>query len=571
MRHFLLVPALQVVLLTIGTFAQTASPTSSNKNAKLPEPCRVSGQVVNAADGASLKSARVALIEEDGQSHPLAFGTTSDSDGHFDIKNIAPGRYRFFASHTGYISQRYKGKDASSGAMLSLTPGQEIPGVIFRLIRGAVVTGRVVDESGEPMGNVVVAALRKLTADEQEDWGPSVRKDRMLGARAARTDDRGEYRLFGLKPGDYYIKAAESSGWEMIGMSGMIDEGESLNWAAQREFGSAYAPLYYPGVLYADQAQALTLHGGDEVAADFTMQRVKSVEVSGSVVGADGKPANGVYVSLSMVRAEDSTEGSNATTDENGKFHIKGVQPGSYLIEAQRQEGERHDVTRQKLEVAEENVDSVVLAFGRGVTITGHIVAADGKAPAFDQMQVMLEPTTEDDSASMGWADVKKDGSFEATDVVDGNYAVRVYSGGLSLYMKAAHSGADDVLVKGLEVEKGSSGGTLAIVLSSATAQLEGMVTEHDKPVAGAKVRARPDPETSYNRMLVKTTETDQNGHFRLIDIAPGKYRVVAKEQNAEDTPSLPSKPKVVELVEHDHQNVELVIPDADTQDATPQ
>src|SRR5271169_4560095 len=91
MRGFLSALASQILLLTLTSSGQTAPLASSDKNAKQPEPCRVSGQVVGAADGASLKSARVALIQEDERSDPLVFGATSDGDGHFDIKNVAPG------------------------------------------------------------------------------------------------------------------------------------------------------------------------------------------------------------------------------------------------------------------------------------------------------------------------------------------------------------------------------------------------------------------------------------------------------------------------------------------------
>jgi protocatechuate 3,4-dioxygenase beta subunit len=121
--------------------------------------------------------------------------------------------------------------------------------------------------------------------------------------------------------------------------------------------------------------------------------------------------------------------------------------------------------------------------------------------------------------------------------------------------------GAEDVLQKGLEVERGSSGGTLEIALSSATAQLEGAVTEHDKPVAGAQVRVKPDPETPYNRIRSTSASTDQNGRFTFSTLPPGKYRVTAKlpsgpSQSAEAS----SEPKTVTLAEHDHQAVQLML-----------
>src|SRR5437870_13758241 len=91
--------------------------------------------------------------------------------------------------------------------------------------------------------------------------------------------------------------------------------------------------------------------------------------------------------------------------------------------------------------------------------------------------------------------------------------------------------GSDDVLATGLQVERGSSGGTLEIVVSTGTALLEGSVTEDDKPAIGARIRLHPDPQTPYNRTRSRTVSTDQNGHFSL-QIDPGKYIVVARSRD---------------------------------------
>lgn len=94
---------------------------------------------------------------------------------------------------------------------------------------------------------------------------------------------------------------------------------------------------------------------------------------------------------------------------------------------------------------------------------------------------------------------------------------------------------------------------------------MEGGVTDHDKPVAGAKVRARPQPETPYKQMLSNSADTDQNGHFNISGLAPGKYKVVAQlKSGAEEAPAVTSEPKVVELGNGDHLNVELAMPSAD-------
>ena len=218
-------------------------------------------------------------------------------------------------------------------------------------------------------------------------------------------------------------------------------------------------------------------------------------------------------------------------------------------------------MAHQKLEVGNDNIDSVVITFGTGATIRGRIVAASPGVNALDQIRIHLESASESDIPSFGFAQAKQDGSFQITDLLDGNYALRVHGMEQGWYVKSARLGAEDVLQNGLGLEEGASSGMLEIVLSSASAQLEGAVTDHDKPVAGAQVRAKPDPETPYNRIRSTSASTDQNGHFIFNNLPPGKYWVTAKLPSAtSETPGATSEPKIVTLGEHGHQAVQLTL-----------
>ena len=188
-------------------------------------------------------------------------------------------------------------------------------------------------------------------------------------------------------------------------------------------------------------------------------------------------------------------------------------------------------------------------------------MAASTGRNALDRIRIHLESTGEIDAASFAFAQVERDRSFQIPDVVDGSYALRFYGLEQGWYVKSARMGAEDVLQKGLEVERGSSGGTLKIVLSAASAQLEGTVTEHDKPVAGAQVRVKPDPETPCNRIRSTSASTDQNGHFLFNTLPPGKYRIAAKVPSASsESPETSSEAKTVTLGEHDHEAVQLTL-----------
>lgn len=156
---------------------------------------------------------------------------------------------------------------------------------------------------------------------------------------------------------------------------------------------------------------------------------------------------------------------------------------------------------------------------------------------------------------------MKRDGSFKLTDVPDGDYALLLsLEDQTGWYVKSAHLGPDDILTDGLHVERGTSGGTIVILVSSSGAQLDGSVTEDDKPVVGAHVRISPDPQTQYNGIRQQLTTTDQNGHFVISGISPGSYRVIARSTTSGEGKPLRSDPQSVTLSKRDHKSIQLLI-----------
>src|SRR5438270_13590618 len=156
------------------------------------------------------------------------------------------------------------------------------------------------------------------------------------------------------------------------------------------------------------------------------------------------------------------------------------------------------------------------------MNITGQVTVAGPDSVRKDRIFNRLLPIGEGESWGNG-GDVKTDGTFEITGVKEGSYAVSVRGSEEGWYTKSVRLGSDDVLANGLQIEKGSSGGTLEIVVSTGTALLEGSVTCNDKPLIGAHVHLALDPESPYNKMRSAIVSTDQNGHFS-VQVQPAKY-----------------------------------------------
>ncbi|HKT69259.1 MAG TPA: carboxypeptidase-like regulatory domain-containing protein [Terriglobales bacterium] len=538
-----------IITASIALAAQATSPQPDQSQQSL---CTVAGRVVTAAEGTPLKSVHVMLAAESpARGEPRTYGVTSDSSGAFVLKNVAPGRYRLIAERTGYVSQQYHSSDTQGGALLGLQSRQQVNDILFRLVLAAVVTGRVTDEDEEPMAGIRIMALRHPTEEEQEEeesFG-SHQQDQLMPAGSARTDDRGQYRIFGLKPGEYYLQATES-------LQPPEDVPAAQDYFVREALGAEYAPVYYPGVLQRGQAETVLLRPGDEAQVDFSLHHIRTVEISGRVLAPDGKPVNAI-IALQDAGVENYFEGQNTNTDAEGKFELKGVPPGNYILMAYQQASDEvyYPSARQELTVGNDNIESLTVALSRGADFTGRIVTEGVTRPNY--LQVSLHAIGGKDSGYHGGR-VKPDGSFELKNVPEGNYAIQVYGEDESRwYVKSARLGSDDVLEHGLEVEKGT-GGRLEIVISAARTQVDGSVTQDEKPAVGARVRIVADPETPYNRMRRRDTTTDQNGQFVLPGVAPGKYRVTARSPADYAGEDAKADPQSVTVSEGGHKNIQL-------------
>jgi protocatechuate 3,4-dioxygenase beta subunit len=495
----------------------------------------------------------VALIPEHERRESQVYAAISDSSGQFKISDVPAGRYRFLATHTGYVDQHYQSTGGDTGAILALQAGQEVKDVLFRMTLAAVFTGRVNDEDGEPMALTQVVALRRPTDEETEDRDDSRSTGQeLLPAGIAQTDDRGQYRIFGLKAGEYYIKAVDD--YEPMGHMSIGSE-----WEVRQALGSQYAPVYYPGVTQIGQAKLLVISPGEEAQVDLVLRRIRTVQISGRVIGADGKPATDVYLYLEELPAGDYGVFQGIETDSKGEFKVKGVAPGSYVLHAQQhsyEEAKYH--ASQKIEVGSDNIDSIVLALGRGVNFLGRLDVSGPGTIRFERMFIDL--TSHGDPTAGAWARVKKDGTFQLLDVPDGTFSFSMNGLEEGWYVKSVRLGTTDLLANGLEVEKGEGGGTIQAVVSNGGSELGGLVTQDDKPMIGARVRITPDPETRYNRLRTRTANTDQSGRFSFVGIAPGQYHVIAKASGPDREDAVPSDPKSVSLSEHDHKTIELTV-----------
>jgi protocatechuate 3,4-dioxygenase beta subunit len=163
---------------------------------------RIRGRVLAADTGQPLRKAQVRAISPDLRENRLA---TTDRDGLYEFTELPAGRYQLTASKGSFVQLQYgQTRPFEAGKPLEIGEGQTIERVDFGLPRGSLITGRVMDEFGEPATDVQVAALRYQFVQGRRQLVPA--------GRTVTTNDLGEYRVFGLPPGQYYVSATLRAG-----------------------------------------------------------------------------------------------------------------------------------------------------------------------------------------------------------------------------------------------------------------------------------------------------------------------------------------------------------------------
>jgi hypothetical protein len=468
--------------------------------------------VVKLAGSEPLKTVTVQLqnLEDRMQSH----STVTDVGGRFELKGINAGRYRLSVTRNGFVTQEYgQRRPDDPGAILSLRPGQSLKDLLFRLIPSAVIAGRVINEDGDPLPWVQVSALREVY---------SRGKKGLNSETTVPTNDLGEYRLFDLRPGRYFVRADYKPNERLIGRG----EIERTSGADQR----GYVPMYYPGSPDPARASAFTLKAGEEIpSVEILVRPVPAFAVRGRVYNMVSRRSATTYT-LTLAPRESSQWLSlpqrNVLADApDGSFVIPDVLPGSYTLMAfWADEGRRYQAV-QNIDVGNADLESANLVIAPGTSLSGH-VTWDGK-PGLDADALMIFLRDADGSYGYGQrARASVTGLFTLNDVFDGRYRLAIAGQSKDSYLKAVRYGATEALQDGFTVVRGTNA-PLEVVVSSRGARVQGTVTDTDSlPVTGVWVVLVPDEAHRDQFRLYQKTPTDQYGHFLLRGIPPGDYKI---------------------------------------------
>jgi hypothetical protein len=502
-----------VILLAAAPLLLQVPPPRDTPPPPPPTPVgtsRISGQVVAADTGAAVKRASVTISGRPapmagrgapgtagrgvavqlsvamgpGGSHPPQI---TDDAGRFEFPDIPGGIYTIMVSpRHGYVRPtRPTQVDVEEGKAAT---------VAIKLERTGVITGRLLDESGDPLVRARVTALRRE---------PTAGGRLMSTGMGAQTDDLGQFRLFDLPPGTYFVNGADSTNYMSFGPMSPAP-------------GQGYAPTYFPGSASIGGARAIAVKSAQETAGiDFSLVKVAMGRITGTVRDSTGQLATN-RASVNLAPSTDDVAGFNRGSGirPDGTFMIGDIPPGEYYLIASMSTGDGPNAPREGayVPVTVNGADVTVdLRTNAGATVTGRVViegtpqplppaiAAMGRG-GVPQVMIQARPSTAS-SLSMMMGGVRpvtaaEDGTFELTGL-RGPTLLTATGGRMAL--KSVMRGAQDLTSTPLEFKGTEKVGSVTVTMTHDVGTLEGQVTnDKGEPVPGAMIVVFTEDDTRW-------------------------------------------------------------------------
>jgi len=476
-------------------------------------------------EGQPLRRARVMLLSNEINVRRYA---TTDDDGRYDFAELPDGRFTVTASKGGYVSLQYgQRRPFEPGRPLAVSGGQTLEKVDIRLPRGSVISGRITDQFGEPLTGANVEAQRY-------QFGPDgVRTLNGVGP-FARSDDRGEFRVYGLMPGEYVISA-------FLASPGNIRQGTTPD--ATEEF----ATTFYPGTPNPAEAQPVAVGLGEEMSITLALRASRMSRVSGTIVDSLGRPAAGATLTFeSFSGGGGSRVAFGDDVDADGSFAVSNVPAGEHVIQIRGRAIAADAIPEWAsvaITVASADISGLRIALQPPGIIKGTVVF-DGTAPRTGGTAPLrvIANAAQPQRQSMNVFDSRENGLVDA----DGNFEIRGVTGPVLLraislppawMFKSATLDGEDVADRPLDMTAPRTLSGVRIVLSDRLTDVSGSVSDsRGEPVKDFTVVIVSEDErpgwaqTRYTRM----PRPDQDGRFRVRGLPEGRYYVTAVD-NFED------------------------------------
>lgn len=474
----------------------------------------VSGVIRNAWSRAPLSRAVVTLSTTGAE--PLDAVTYSDSNGAFAFGDVPGGTYELCARAKSYERVCY-GRESDPGRPtipLTVRAGQSRRDIILPALPLGSVSGTVTDSDGDPVAGAQIEMLHANYSRRSLHW---------VAVGHAMSNDRGEYRMGFVRPGQYRFMAVRRF------QPAVISHPDVTYGVAPPE--EIYNTQYYPNAEDVAAAASVTLNAGNDIKGiDFTLTPAPGAQVQGTV---DVPPEAGrnAVVTLEILPIGPAPMSQAISAGASGpeyRFQFPMIPPGPHRLLALLKSEDRTYFSSQVVN-AQSGAGDISVPLTPGSPLKGHLqlLGKDAKShgpytvrlSAGDDMRFLNESPT---------ADVRDDGFFEFDDVVPGLWDIGVEPQPPGSYIKSMTLGQQDVLTEDMFLTGGSRE-PLNLVLDMDGAIIGGNVVESgtDHPER-AMVLLAPDGKFDNVLSFYSVASTDEQGRFEFKSVTPGHYKIYA-------------------------------------------
>jgi protocatechuate 3,4-dioxygenase beta subunit len=462
--------------------------------------------------------------------------TVTDAQGRFEFSELPAGRYSLFASKPAYVELQYgQRRPYEPGTPIVLRDAETLTSIDFALPRGSVITGRITDEANEPLTEAQVQAQRFV-------YTPDGRRRLQTSGRAT-TDDRGEFRIYGLMPGEYVVTGTARASTSQFFVNGVSPLSEPSD---------GYLQTFYPGTPNVAEARTISIGIAEEMSVQFGLMAGRFARVSGTARYSNGQPAYPAEVAVlprlsagAFLLTDDGSHSNRTSPD--GTFSVSGVAPGEYTIDVRPQQGplpiSRETVAEMAsvpVTVTGSDISGVRITTSKGSLVSGRVVW-EGTSPRASPLTgaPRVSASTVDSLVSyFGFvSDPGADGSLDD----EGRFRLgglrgRIHldvSSGQNWMLKSVIVDGRDFTEVPLDVTDRPSIDDVVITLSDKMTTVSGGVSDsRGAPVNSYVVVILPAEEKEFARdffyYYIRAARPDTNGRFETRGLKPGRYLALA-------------------------------------------
>jgi len=518
-----------IFLVLCGTIFAPRSAAQNNSSATPQQPGQITGQVLRADNNEPIPRAIVSINPMGGRGITVTASpqsTRTDVNGVYTFTTVTPGNYTLSAQHAGFINEMYmRAVVGTIPETVTVAAGETRSKIDIRLLAAGVISGTVLDEDNQPLENAQVAAVRiryQKGGQQQE-----------MPLQQVTSDDLGNFRLFGLPEGNYFVRV----------------EGRNANLPGAE---SSFRSSYYPGTPTLDSAQKLKATAGTETSGvRFSVGTQSTYTITGSVIDSTDSPGPRRYSVTAMRMSEGGNFAVGNQASADSTYTIRGVTSGDYLVTARSIQsgppvqtagpnGTITMLTRQysgsaMVRVADNDARTNI-QIGTTAEVDGKIIIENSTGQSISGIRVNLQSQTfaPGIGGAVANASADQNGIFKFQNVQSGSYFFSI-AGRTDMYLKQAVCQGRDYTYQALTVDSGVTIGDCTLTLATDTAVMKGQVYDSDKPVPNVVVVAIP--QSSALRRIARytvTANTDTNGAFQISGMVPGDYLVFAVPKDDE-------------------------------------